>query len=288
MFKSKLIQIVIFISIIGLISCSTVKQESTGNTSKITIDGNIDDWDVPLDYYQKEGIRAGFKNDAENLYIAVIINDQSVIRQIKMSGLEIWIDDKGSSDKKVGFRYPIGMSRIISESGRAGFDSQKFDKRRNGVPNEMVFDFNDRLEELRIITDKDIDGTIINLKKNNQLSVAMKYENYTLKYEIKIPFKKADNLLGLNIDMSKEISVGFVTEKPDYKNLKKPGSDFVGDPDDNQSPAMGATDGAMGGPGGSIGRPGAGMGGARMGAAGAQMPTNLDFWISVKLISFAK
>jgi hypothetical protein len=273
---------IVFIVFFSLVSCSSVKQESSSVSNKITIDGDLDDWDTPLTYYEKEGIRTGFKNDAENLYIAIIINDQNTIKQIKMSGLEFWLDDKGKSNKIIGFKYPIGIAKGMFGSK---MDNTRINQRATNMPKdgppEIEFGFNDRLEEMRLIKTNDLDGSIINLKKTDQITIAIKYENYTLKYEIKIPYKKIDNLFGLNIDYNKELSLGLLTEKPDFKPDKKQGgTKMIGDPD-NSNGGMGGS-GMRGG-----GMRGGPSGGAEFGETGS-MPTNLDFWVNINLINPTK
>lgn len=261
--KMSLLSKVLFFAIALIaVSCSSVKESATKISQPLKIDANLDDWDVPLTNFAQEGIRAGFKNDDENLYIALMFNDQQLIRQIKMSGLQIWFDDKCSKEKKTGIKYPIGMQGKMPDGGMP-------DRDRSMPPDqlpEIKFDINDRLEELRLISTNDINGSAINIRKTNQIEIALKYENYTLKYEIKIPYKKIDNLLGLNIDKAKGISIGFFTEKPEFKKEKR--SDMVNGMHDNNN-----QDGTMGGPRGSME--------LFRGNIGGDGNTNLDFWLNL-------
>ncbi len=259
--------IILLFAIFSLISCTTFNQESNTVSKTITIDGNLEDWDVPLTYYSREGVRAGFKNDAEYIYIALIINDQNTIKQIKMSGLEIWLDDKGNSDKKIGIKYPIGIVKTMYgyNPSKTGMTDSKNNGMRTGAA-QIEFDYNDRLEELRLIRESDSDGEIINLNKTDRISLAIKYENYSLKYEIKIPFKNPDNLFGFNIDFTKDLSVGLITEKPEIKSSKRPsGMKMLGDPENT---------GAMGEP--------------PPNSEDYSTAKSLDLWINVKLLNLSK
>lgn len=268
MMKFKLASRIIIASfaLMSIISCSSLKQNSTPINGEITIDADLQEWDGSTIYYDKVGTIVGLKNDDENLYLALIIRNQDVIKQIKMSGLQIWIDDAGNNDKKSGLKYPIGFAHNPDEMMRMPNEERP----EGGMPMGIEFGLNDRLEEIKIIGSNDLIGSILNLRKTDKISAAIKYEDNILKYELKIPFKKVDNALNLSIDLNKEISVGLLTEKPDLKGnrMKKDSHEFAG-----QDSRQGMNGGG--------GRPPMGGGNPR-GISNSE--TNLDLWIKVKLV----
>lgn len=258
--KSISMMFIASLALMSVVSCASLKQNSTPVKGNITVDADLKEWDGSTIYYDKVGTIVGLKNDDENLYIALIIRNQDVIRQIKMSGLQIWIDDNGSNDKKYGLKYPIGFAlnhgeMIKNERMPMG------ERPEGGMPIGIEFGLNDRLEEIKIISSSDLIGSILNLKKTDKISVAIKYEDNFLKYELKIPFKNVDNALNLSIDLNKEISIGLITEKPDFKGMrmKKDSQDFAGQ-DARQ-----------------------GMNGRNRPGSITSYESNLDFWIKVKL-----
>lgn len=266
-FKLTTMILIASFALMSIISCSSLKQNSTHLNGKITIDADLQEWDGSTIYYDKVGTIVGLKNDEENLYLALIIRNQDVIKQIKMSGLQIWIDDAGNNDKKTGLKYPIEFAHNPDEMMRM----PNGERPASGMPMGIEFGLNDRLEEIKIISSNDLIGSILNLRKTDKISAAIKYEENILKYEMKIPFKKVDNALNLNIDLNKEISIGLITEKPDSKGMrmKQDSQRFAGE------------DRQQGGMNGGGSRPP--MGGNSPGGINSE-ESNLDLWIKVKLV----
>lgn len=130
---------------IVFLSCSSKTYDGLKwQSKKVTIDGDIEEWQVPLKYFDNTTqLNYEFSNDNENLYFAAKTAKESTVRQILMSGLTIEID---TSDEEgyypFGLRYPAERKLIKAKEPKT---PEEFDmaKDHDKEPNKKIpEDFN--------------------------------------------------------------------------------------------------------------------------------------------------
>jgi hypothetical protein len=76
--------------------------------SPISIDGNINDWGLPLRFSNPEyNMQYEFSNDKKNMYVCVYSKDISMQRRILKSGMIIYFDPKGEKNKNISLAFPV-------------------------------------------------------------------------------------------------------------------------------------------------------------------------------------
>ena len=73
----KKIILVISLSLISFIGCSASEIMTSNSAGKIVIDGNQEDWNGKLKYFEDERAAVGFQNDEENLYLCLVTSNKS-------------------------------------------------------------------------------------------------------------------------------------------------------------------------------------------------------------------
>jgi len=201
----------------------------------------------------------GVRNDDDRLYIALVFTDASTIRQISMTGLEVWFDSQGGEEERTGIRYPLGF--IQYNRGR----TNQLPLPTGDLDSEMLTRmFEQTLDEMDVLAQ---DSAPLRLHHASVagLEAAARMEFGTLTYEVAIPLSGSEGLdLGISPDLT-ALGLGIKTGR-----LARP----------NRGGAGGGVRGGRGGRGG--GRGGRG-GGGRGGAGGGQGAAPLELWIQVSL-----
>src|SRR5271156_1681862 len=64
--------------------------------TKITADGNTDDWGLPLRFSNAEHtVQYSVSNDKKNIYLCIVSDDQGTQMRILRTGVSIYFDPKG-------------------------------------------------------------------------------------------------------------------------------------------------------------------------------------------------
>lgn len=103
------------INLITLVSllCSSYLHSQDENRIKqqytpVTIDGNLNDWQTPLEFYNKEsGLAYSLSNDSSNLYFCLLIADKPMQMKIMRAGMTIGLDTGNSRKPLHLINYPI-------------------------------------------------------------------------------------------------------------------------------------------------------------------------------------
>ena len=98
----------IIVSIILLAGCGKTIYPASWQATQIKVDGNLNDWSLPLQYYDEDSkLNYSFSNDDTNLYIGIrAVDIQTQLKMIK-GGMNVWIDLAGKKSEVVGIRYPL-------------------------------------------------------------------------------------------------------------------------------------------------------------------------------------
>jgi hypothetical protein len=115
---------------IALGAASKAKLTSEWPTSPVVVDGTNTEWPTLVSIAKDVRFSIAVRNDAQNLYVALITSDAATGLQALNAGLIVWLDAEGGSKKRFGIKYPIGrgpgsqrgagQERAGEEGGRRG------------------------------------------------------------------------------------------------------------------------------------------------------------------------
>lgn len=263
--------VLLILATLFLAACSSSSPVTTSERAATPprVDGSTQDWTGSLARHEDGRLLVGVRNDADRLYIAVSTSNAATIRQVIMTGLELWIDADGGKAERSGFRYPMGLISF----NRGSANAVPLPSGANDLATlEMLFGA--QMNDMQVLAG-DGPPTRVPVGSVEGLEAASRFEAGTLSYELSLPLETIGDLdLGLSRDLS-ALALGFKT-----------GQLGGGAPPAGQAGIAGG--GGRGGRGGG-GRGGRG-GGGRAGGAGGQRgggqaarPEPIDLWIQVTL-----
>jgi hypothetical protein len=226
----------------------------------ITVDGRYDDWYGNLQPFESAPVSVQFLNDGEYLYMRMTASSTPERMEIVRQGFTVWFDPAGGTKKHFGIRYPVvehgsgpdGDARgggYGGYGGRRGGGSREGD--REGAPEPSP---GDRIDVLGPGKD---DARMLTRDHAQGVDVAIRSEQGTLQYELKVPLAKtADHPYAIDAIAGKPIGFGLETGRPQQHSFGTGG------------PGGGYGGGGMGGHGG--GRGGHGGGGGMRGGGGGR------------------
>jgi hypothetical protein len=219
-------------------------------------------------------------NDGEFLYVRLTASDAATRRQIMRQGMTVWFDPAGGTKKRFGVRYPVverGGPDGEGRGGRRGGSGGEGGGRGEGTPDESEAP-RDRVDILGPGKD---DARSLTRDHLSGLDVALRSEQGTLQYELKVPLaRSADHPYALDAAPGKTIGVGLETAKMQQRS---PGMGRGG------GGGMGGGGGGGGGMGGGGRGRGGGMGGRGGGGRGGdrergpEPPKPLKSWATVTI-----
>ncbi len=260
----------------------------------IKVDGQISDWpENAMTFLEEQQATVGLCNDSANIYVLVCSRKADWARTVKMTGLRVYLDAKGTQKKDFSIKFTGGPTReqIMAAGG------EKDTARRREMPPEMQGKTNQQRKEPAskficvqkdVISEKEIpvDGT-------EGPAVAFGVDKGFFIYEFSVPLKESGvRSYGLGVTPGKKIGLGLLWGEMDKSNMPEgmgggegPGGGQGGGPDGGSGGGMppgGGRGGGMGGPGG--GGPGGGQGGPPGGGRGGfEMPKKQEVWMKVQL-----
>ena len=271
-------------SLLAVSGCASVKQiESSPVTTDVIIDGSADDWAGALRLFEGEsGVSIGVRNDAEAIYVALVVRDQAKLRQIMRAGLNLWFDPDGGKDRVFGIAYPLspeGMDRSGSGGMRGGMPGGRSGGLSEGDREEMEAAMRERfiesLDELEVLHDGEEHGMRIPGRSDSDIRVAGSFEYGELVLEYRIPLGDSEGTAYELPMVSEELGLGLISPE-----MEMPAG---------ARPAGGGGRGGMGGGGrgnrGGGGRGGMGGGGRGGGGSGGMSRQNapIDTWVRIIL-----
>jgi hypothetical protein len=254
--------------VLGLAGCSsytTYATESLPRQEEIKIDGKTDDWLGFLSIIEDGSASVGFRNDGENLYVCLMVEEETLQAQVMRQGLTVWFDPKGGKAKSLGIRYPLGRPRG---------ERPEEPPAEPGSPPSGDFSA-EAMSALEILRSEKGEPQKMEIAEVPGIEIVAAPSRGLLVYELKIPLSQTElHLIAVGAQPGRTIGIGFETPKPDRSQM--PGPPSGGMPGGGGQPPMGGMPGGGGG-----GRPGGSPGGRMMG----EMPEGLKFWTLVQLSS---
>src|SRR5262245_8252449 len=238
----------------------------------IAVDGRFDDWTGNLEPLGGNPESIQILNDGEFLYLRLTASEAGARRQIMRQGLTVWFDSGGGTKKKLGIRYPViepGESGVGGYEGR-GHQSGGAQSTEPAAPADRVDILGPGKDDARSLT----------REHSSCVDVAIRSEEGTLQYELKVPLAKtADHPYAIEAEPGKAIGIGFETGKAEQSSYGRGGGGYGGG-------GGGYGGGGMGGGhrGGMGGHGGGGGGGHRGGEQGGyQQSKPLKAWATVTI-----
>ncbi|MDD4857880.1 MAG: hypothetical protein PHD74_07220 [Candidatus Krumholzibacteria bacterium] len=282
--------------------CMESKVDSTWLNREVTIDGKAPEWAGQEAYYDEDqGLKVGFFNDAQYLYVYISTWHRETQQQILMNGFTVWFDANGGKKETFAVNYPVGKSM----PARSGADEAESvaSQAPPGNPGERSYGSTGNNQEMlsRMLSEArstlQILGTgekvIASLaaidSSSSDIQAMIDIVNRTLIYELKIPLGGSEAPYAINSQPGKTIGVGLKAGKMEMGKMKPPDG-MDGGP--GGGPPGGGGGGFPGGGGGGGGFPGGGggsggFGGGMGGPGGApgqgSMESTLELWLKVRL-----
>lgn len=117
-----------------LTSCSSAFLQATSPIKPVIVDGNPDEWSLPLRYSDlKSDIQYTVTNDQSNIYVCIRAIEHTTQIKILSSGMEIWIDPAGKNKKTIGIKFPIPHKLDIKSTGENMEPGRVKDRERGGI-----------------------------------------------------------------------------------------------------------------------------------------------------------
>ena len=207
-------------SLLAIGGCTSVKQIESGPvTTDVIIDGSVDDWDGTLRLFEGEsGVSIGVRNNAEAIYVALVVRDQAKLRQIMRAGLILWFDPDGGKDRVFGIAYPLspeGMDRSglggMPGGMRGGRSGGLSESDREEMEAAMRERFIESLNELEVLHDGEEHGMRIPDRSDSDIRVAGSFEYGELVLEYRIPLGDSESTAYQLPMISEELGLGLIS-----------------------------------------------------------------------------
>lgn len=153
----------------------TAPLQSLNPGGEIDIDGSERDWYAHLRPLDKENMSMAVLNDDEYLYVSMLTSDPTLIRQITMRGLVLWIDPEGGAEQTIGLQFPIGATN----TGRS------VPTPRNTEEHEAIFAAS--LLDMEMLRDAGEERARIPANSIPGVATGASLKNGTLFYEVRLP-----------------------------------------------------------------------------------------------------
>ncbi|MGD1148518.1 MAG: hypothetical protein ABR961_11270 [Thermoanaerobaculaceae bacterium] len=249
------------------------------------VDGTADTWSALLKPLGDVPMVIGVQNDGKFLYLCFKTSDLKLKKQLAMSGLTVWANGTGKTDRGFGVRFPLGGA--ARRMGSEGEQSVPPSVEEGSVPVVIRppsgFELIGPTAENRLRVKPGSDEAV---------AVALGDDAGVTVLELRIPLKPSDvHPLAIGAAPGTVIALGLETEKPKAKDETGGGAPS-GEPGGGSPGGTGGTGGGYGGGrgGGYGGGPGGGFGGGghhgRGGGTGAgaqPMPSPIKMWLRVTL-----
>jgi hypothetical protein len=196
--------------------CRDYELESLWFAGPITIDGGSSEWRGALYYLEDEKASLGIKNNGEDLYMCLITQDPTLIRQTLSLGLVLWIDPAGGKRKSIGINYPIGARERVKMGRGSDPEGREPEQIRENLRKASL----ESLDKLRFL---DPEGVVLDLRELDQLEgmeIAVKVSQGMFVYELRLPLISDPSLpFVLSLRTGQKIGMGLEIPKVDREEV---------------------------------------------------------------------
>jgi hypothetical protein len=252
-------------------SCKSSRElapQTKWQAKKVSIDGQLNEWMLPLRYYSSGG-QVGYtlSNDSANLYICIRTADQLTEAKMLRAGMDIGIDTAGKNDPTFHILYPLAKAR--SKASREDLKKSKPDP--DATPDYSAIRRKTLQEQtiMQLIGFADANGEAP-LKAPNGVQVSMNIDSLGIvNYEAVIPLKTFYKETLTTADTIKTFGFRILINGISMPSASNAGGGGGGGHHGGGGGGMGGMGGGIGGGGmGGGGMPGGGGGGHHRGGGG--------------------
>jgi hypothetical protein len=186
------------------IGCGSEELESAPLDREITVDGDAGDWKGILQFVEAGNMSYGLANDGRSMYIALVVGDREVRRQVIMSGLYLWFDPEGHENRRFGIRFPIGLQENADDM------APMF---REHDPNKLSDSFDETVKEMMVIGPKDQTWRRVAVNTVEGIEAAAMADANMLVLEFKVPVSN-DGQYGYGVGARPGDVIGVGVETP--------------------------------------------------------------------------
>jgi hypothetical protein len=256
-----------------LSNCKSIQLESRWLDRPLSYAGKVSEWNDCIVYPNDTKFGIGVKNDDKFLYVCMTSWDANVSAQIIRMGFTAMFEPKDGKGNRLGFHYPMGMSR-------SGLRHEKEEG-----PEIMKEKLAESLEHIEILGPGKDDTcptrTIISESMGIITRVVASEGNCV--YEMKVPLKADSvNKFAINAGAGETIQLTLETSPADREKTNAASSESAGPGGANMGGGMGGGGGMHGGGGGhgAGGHGGHGAGGGS-GGIGVMEPFKQSFTLKL-------
>jgi hypothetical protein len=187
--------------------------------TKIVVDGNHEDWNGKLKYFEDEKAAIGFQNDEDYLYFCLVTADKANAKKIMALGLTVWFQPSGD-EETIGLVYPLRMDNISPKSlmgmNRNNNGDSDFDM--------TVFAMMQNQGELELINDDDEILYSAALGSNEGFKIKVAAVNQQFVYEAQVPIGNNELAqIPINVFPNEKINVEFETGEINFDEMRGSG-----------------------------------------------------------------
>ncbi|VAX15809.1 hypothetical protein MNBD_IGNAVI01-1529, partial [hydrothermal vent metagenome] len=209
------ISLIASLMLLSFIGCGSSELIVSDPAEKITVDGDHEDWNGKLKFFEDEKVALGFQNDQENLYFCLVTSDKQTAMKIMLHGLTIWFEPE-NGEQEIGLQYPKKMENISPRSLREMMGGKRgkndFDITINSIMQHQG--------EFSLIDDDDEIIYSSAIGSNDGYEIKVRGRNQQFVYEAKIPI--GNNGLAqfpMNIFPNEKIEIKFETGEIDMSEM---------------------------------------------------------------------
>jgi hypothetical protein len=204
-------------SVYAISGCSSIPHvTSHETTTKIIVDGDNSEWNnIPAYLSDNKLFAVSVCHDSQNFYTCITTADPQTQMQFMGSGLTIWLDSDGGTEKRFGVKYPLGV-----EGGRPP-ETMSHDKMEI---NSRVETFAEQANlELEILGPKEGDRYLLPVHNQKGICAQIRRtKDRLLVYELQVSLKPSASQLNA-IDMKADSVIGFGIESASPESRPGPG-----------------------------------------------------------------
>jgi hypothetical protein len=149
---------------------------SVWNDAPVVIDGSASEWNGRLTPIKDAGVSLGIRNDADNLYLCMLMPEEQFRRQMMLQGLTVLFETQDG--RRLGVQYPVGLMH----QDRA---MMPMDRDMGPEDRDRLFDM--ALRELEIRGSEPDDRTVFSTLQTPGFKVKIGRADGMVAYELEMP-----------------------------------------------------------------------------------------------------
>ena len=220
--RSRLLAVTLLMFSLNLVAQKNAEPTEWQDTA-VVVDGLTDEYPELSRYMSDIKMLYFIGNDRENLYVVLKTYDETMLRKIMLSGIELGLDSTAKKRMKSVLKFPLGRGMAPRMPGERPEDEKNMDMRRPEIAQ------NNRIpepEEMMLRGFKDIDEGLYPLQHASGIEVKAKGKRgEEFVYEAKIPFKTFFKPALTAADNQKVVSLTFHFagfEQPEGMPMERP------------------------------------------------------------------